>query len=61
VGSTANLFARQAREAASKLEEMGREGILTGIEEAYAALEKEITRLRQALATFRKEDARART
>ena len=61
VGSTANLFARQAVEAASKLEEMGREGILTGVEEAYAALEKEITRLRQALATFGKEHARART
>jgi len=61
VGSTANLFARQAVQVASKLEDMGREGNLTGVEEAYSALEKEITRLRQALATFGKEHARART
>jgi CheY-like chemotaxis protein len=55
-GSVGNLAARAAFKAASRLEEMGEKGDLAESQEAYAALEQEIERLRLALAAFRKED-----
>jgi CheY-like chemotaxis protein len=51
-GSIANFAARAPFEAALKLETMGRSGELTGVEEAYLALEKEVTRLERALAAL---------
>ena len=51
-GSIANFAARGPFEAALKLETMGRRSELTGAEEAYLTLEKEITRLSQALAAM---------
>jgi len=48
-GSIANFAARGAFEAALKLETMGRCDDLTGAEEAYLTLEKEVGRLQRAL------------
>jgi HPt (histidine-containing phosphotransfer) domain-containing protein len=58
-GSAANLFASRAAEAAAKLEEMGRNGSLTGAENTCATLEKEIERLKLELRVFEKESARS--
>ena len=51
-GSVGNFGAEAAFEAALRLEKMGRAGDLTGIEEAYAALESEMQRLEPALASL---------
>ncbi|HEU0007253.1 MAG TPA: response regulator, partial [Terriglobia bacterium] len=49
-GSVANFAARNAVEAAFNLEMMGKHKELSGVEDAYLTLEKEITRLERALA-----------
>ena len=49
--------ARRACDAAQKLETLGRAGNLNGSEEAYTALEKEITQLNQALAELVSSEA----
>jgi|SoiMethySBSTD1v2_1073268.scaffolds.fasta_scaffold18751_2 two-component system, sensor histidine kinase and response regulator len=49
-GAMANFAARDAVEAALKLEMMGRRRDLAGVEEAYLSLKKEIKRLQRALA-----------
>jgi two-component system, sensor histidine kinase and response regulator len=64
-GSIANFAARAPFEAALKLETMGRRGELTGAEDAYLSLEKEVARLERALATVgaskpRKKPAKGR-
>jgi PAS domain S-box-containing protein len=48
-GSIANFAARDAVEAALKLETLGKHNELTGVEEAYLNLENEIKRLTRAL------------
>jgi CheY-like chemotaxis protein len=48
-GSIANFAALTPFEAALRLEMMGRHNELTGVEDAYLSLEKEILRLEQAL------------
>jgi PAS domain S-box-containing protein len=53
-GSVGIFAAKPAFEAAFKLEMMGRNGDLAHAEEAYAALEAEIKRLKPALETFGK-------
>jgi len=60
-GSIADLFTRQPFGAASKLVAMGERRQSGGVEEAHAALEKEITQLRLALATLGREHARSET
>lgn len=50
-GSIANFAARDAFEAALKLEMMGKQKELTGVEDAYLTLAKEIRRLTRALAS----------
>ncbi|MGH9669335.1 MAG: response regulator [Terriglobales bacterium] len=52
-GSVGNFAARSAYEAARKLETMGREGDLTAVGAAYAALEDEVARITQALTALR--------
>ncbi|MGE0679975.1 MAG: response regulator [Candidatus Binatia bacterium] len=54
-GTVSNFGARAAREAALRLEVVGRSGDLTYAEPACAELEKEITSLTQALTNFREE------
>lgn len=49
-GSVGNFGADAAFHAAFQLEKMGRSGNLTGVDEAYQALEAEMERLRPALA-----------
>ncbi|MGZ3318177.1 MAG: response regulator, partial [Isosphaeraceae bacterium] len=51
-GSVSNFGARNAYEAARRLEEMGRNGDLVGAEEAIVVLETEICRLQDDLAEF---------
>jgi HPt (histidine-containing phosphotransfer) domain-containing protein len=51
-GSVANFFARDAVEAARRLEESGGEGNLAGAEGACAALEKALRELDSALAAL---------
>ena len=51
-GSASCFAAPPAVSAAVRLEFMGRDGDLTGAEEAYSLLEIEIERLRQALTTY---------
>lgn len=51
-GSVGNFGADAAFQAAFQLEKMGRSGNLTGVDEAYHALETEMERLRPALATL---------
>jgi signal transduction histidine kinase/DNA-binding response OmpR family regulator len=51
-GAIANFAARGPFEAALKLEMIGRRKELSGVEDAYAALEKEIKRLERALAAL---------
>ena len=52
-GAVSSFGAQAAREAALKLEVMGREGDLTQATLASAELEREIARLTRALAEFR--------
>ena len=52
-GSVGNFAARSAYEAARKLETLGREGDLTAVGAAYAALEDEVTRLAESLTALR--------
>ncbi len=54
-GVVGNFFADTARDAALRLEEMGRDGNLAGAEEAYGVLEREVDRLREALAELEQE------
>jgi PAS domain S-box-containing protein len=54
-GAVGTFGAKGAHEAALRLEVMGHNGDLTNSEEAYAALDKEVTRLGSALAAFREE------
>jgi HPt (histidine-containing phosphotransfer) domain-containing protein len=54
--SISNFAAKNAFEAALELEKIGREDDLTNVEEAYATLEKEIERLKSALAKSGKKD-----
>jgi signal transduction histidine kinase/DNA-binding response OmpR family regulator/HPt (histidine-containing phosphotransfer) domain-containing protein len=56
-GAVGNFFARSAKEAALRLETLGREQDLGAAPEAYLVLEKEIDRLRAALAALREETA----
>ena len=51
-GSVGNFGADAAFQAAFRLEKMGRSGNLTGVDEAYHALETEMERLRPALVTL---------
>jgi PAS domain S-box-containing protein len=51
-GVVGNFFAEAARDAALRLEMMGRERKLDGATEAYAVLEQEVNRLREALASL---------
>jgi HPt (histidine-containing phosphotransfer) domain-containing protein len=53
-GSSSHFFAQPTVAAASRVELMGRDGDLTGVDEAYASLEHEVERLRQALTGFSK-------
>jgi len=57
-GAIANFAARGPFEAALKLEMMGRHKELSGVEDAYLALEKEIKRLQKALAALGARKAR---
>jgi two-component system, sensor histidine kinase and response regulator len=57
-GMLANLGAKSAAEAALRLEKMGTGNDLSGAEEAYASLEKEIERFRIALAALLEEAAK---
>jgi CheY-like chemotaxis protein/HPt (histidine-containing phosphotransfer) domain-containing protein len=54
-GAVGTFGAKGAQDAALRLEVMGRDGDFTNIEEAYNKLEKEITRLGDALVAFREE------
>jgi CheY-like chemotaxis protein len=56
-GMLANLGAKSAAEAALRLEKMGAGNDLSGADEAYATLEKEIERFSHALATLLEEAA----
>jgi CheY-like chemotaxis protein len=57
-GAIANFAARGPFQAALKLEMMGRHKELSGVEDAYLALEKEIKRLQKALAALGARKAR---
>jgi HPt (histidine-containing phosphotransfer) domain-containing protein len=54
-GSVANFGAEAARQAASRLETLGRAGDLKPAPEAYSTLEQEIGRFTQALGTLSRE------
>ena len=56
-GMLANLGAKAAAEAALRLEKMPAGESLSGVEEAYAVLEKEIERFSRALAALLEEAA----
>ncbi len=56
-GSVGNLGAKPAFEAAQTLEDMGREGKLTQVGEAFELLRDQVTRLERALTTLSKEPA----
>jgi PAS domain S-box-containing protein len=57
-GVVGNFFAETARDAALRLEVMGREGNLAGADEAHAVLTREVERLREALAGLEREAVR---
>ena len=57
-GMLANLGAKSAAEAALRLENMRAENDLSGADEAYAVLEKEIERFSRALAALLEEAAK---
>ena len=54
-GAVSNFDAKDAYEAALNLEKIGRTGSISQADEAYAKLEKEIERLKPALAELEKE------
>jgi len=54
-GAVSNFDAKDAYEAALSLEKIGRTGSISQANEAYAKLEKEIERLKPALAELEKE------
>ena len=54
-GMVGNFFAWPAREAALRLETLGHAGDLGVAGDAFAALEKEVERLREALAAVAEE------
>jgi PAS domain S-box-containing protein len=54
-GTVGNFFAEPAREAATRLETLGREGNLTDARQAYGELEREMDRLGGRLAELGKE------
>ena len=56
-GVVGNFGAKGAFDAALRLEMMGRGGDLTNVEETYAELATEVTRLKGALAALRREHA----
>jgi two-component system sensor histidine kinase/response regulator len=56
-GSVANFGARAAFEAALRMERLAQEGDLTGARAAWAPLEKEVVRLKRALAKLAEEHA----
>ena len=58
VTALANLGAKSAAEAALRLEKMGTGNDLSGADEAYAALEKEIECFSRALAALLEEAAK---
>ncbi len=60
-GTAANLLARGAMEAASRLEEIGRAGSVAESKEALVKLESEIAKLQLALGEFEKEFAPSRS
>jgi len=51
-GAASHFAAEPTKVAASHVEFMGRDGGLTGLDEAYALLEHEVERLKQALTNF---------
>jgi response regulator RpfG family c-di-GMP phosphodiesterase len=55
-GTVDNFAAQAVFEAAFRLERMGRDGNLAGVEAAWAALEEEMERFRPALAAFAGKD-----
>jgi PAS domain S-box-containing protein len=57
-GAVSNFGAKSACDAALRLEVIGRSGDFTHSEEAYAGLEKEVTRLGGTLAALREENGR---
>jgi HPt (histidine-containing phosphotransfer) domain-containing protein len=60
-GMAANLLAHAVVEAASKLEEIGRTGSVTGSNSALASLEEELGKLQLALGALEKEYAQSRS
>jgi CheY-like chemotaxis protein len=57
-GAVGNFSAQGAYAAALRVEGIGRSGDLSHVEEAYAELEKEVTRLSEALTALREENGR---
>jgi HPt (histidine-containing phosphotransfer) domain-containing protein len=57
-GTVSNFGAQAARDAALRLEVVGRDGDLSHAEPAHVELEREIARLTRALTAFRGEQAR---
>jgi PAS domain S-box-containing protein len=58
-GVVGNFFAAPAREAALRLETIGRSGDLAAAADAYAALEREVERLRTALEAYDEQNTAA--
>jgi HPt (histidine-containing phosphotransfer) domain-containing protein len=56
-GAVANFGARGAAEASSRLEQSGRDRVLSRVEQALSVLETELERLRQALISIAMEKA----
>jgi HPt (histidine-containing phosphotransfer) domain-containing protein len=54
-GAISNFFANPAREAAFRLEGLGRDGKLADARQAFEILQTETEKLREALAIFGKE------
>jgi PAS domain S-box-containing protein len=58
-GAAANLLAQGVVQAASKLEEIGRAGSISGSKKALASLDLELAKLKLALGEFEREYARS--
>jgi HPt (histidine-containing phosphotransfer) domain-containing protein len=56
-GAVGNFAAKGAYSAAVRLERMGHGGDFTHVKEAYTALEREVTRLQEALVALQEEHA----
>ena len=54
-GSVANFSAAPAVDAAAALEQIGRTGDFTGVDEAFAVFERQVDLLRSALAEYKRE------